>query len=395
MFSACALALPLLAQATGGSPADASLAVEAHELAQRVVNALNAGNPKILEAALDYPDLVRRACADFGLDTSFELELARDLGRAAGTPNSFAVRLLEDVGPFGYFKLIRFQSEHSVKALVRASGEGGYEFVEFEFHRGLGRHVRIREAHGFVGGFSLLEGLRGLAALSAAEKRAGLRERLTDASREAFYGIQAAQRMRTLANAGRTVEALDVFDQLPTSIRQLKVVQLDHARLAAGLSPARFRLALQELRELCPEEPTADFLAIDVHVLDECWDEALACLDRLELRIGPDAYLRFLRGNVLAMALRVEPALDSWEAAIAREPELVDPYWELLGWRVARGEFEAAVELLTALETKLRYERCQLEPHLATLDGWSALARSEAFALWKRTPPPPPVGPGD
>jgi hypothetical protein len=69
---------------------------------------------------------------------------------------------------------------------------------------------------------------------------------------------------------------------------------------------------------------------IDTYVLQEKYDEAFGCIDRIQKVVGGDPLLAGMKGTILMAAGRIDQAKQTLVQAIADEPDLIDNYWNMV-----------------------------------------------------------------
>jgi tetratricopeptide (TPR) repeat protein len=379
-----ALALPILLQSPQPSSADANFGPKVRNLAERIVEGLNRADPGVLERALGCEEIARRAAAGLDLPAGFERGMVQGLKDAAGKPQSFAVALLQTMGENAHFQLRSFQGGPAPKALIRCAGTNGFNYLELEFAPGRLGQPQIVDVASFGMGTSMVENTRHLAVAMIDDRDRRVLGRLRGPSKDILDGIHALQEMNMHVLGGRGRQALRVYEALPEPVRNLRLVQVERLMAASQTNAAEHAAAFEDFCRRYPGDPTLDLLGIDVHLGAERWDEALGCLDRLARRVGQDAYLLFLRGNIQHSAGRAKAAVECWEKAVELEPTLAEPRWELLAFRIGQGDHSAAAHVLERLERDFDFLLEDLEISLCGFSGWEAFAASRPFLDWKR-----------
>lgn len=174
-----------------------------------------------------------------------------------------------------------------------------------------------------------------------------------NSNREFYRAAARMKEMDDLIREGKYARALDVESLIPESARREKVVLLLRLRAARELEDEdSYRAAMADFRAWHPDSPCLDLVSIDHHILTGEYDEALACIDRLDKAVGGDVYLHVLRTGVYLEAGRLPAARGAARAAIDASPNQADGYWAMVLVTLREKKFAETMELLQTLQKK-------------------------------------------
>lgn len=257
-----------------------------------------------------------------------------------------------------------------MRRLITSPATGGVHvnYDALQLRRGQDRELRLVDALAYRQGKWLSE-------LIASNARAPELD---------FVGATSApdevRQIRDLVRASKREEALARIDALPAAAHRELAVQLLRVNAAAGLSPERYRQALDELARTFPEDPRIALTELD-GALDRDDDvDAQHWLDLLEKELGADAFLDSMRAIAHVRHGDLDQALARADAAVRREPSLTRAQEIRLDVLIARKQWPDVLAQLTELERNhaMTFEEAKLraEPRLA------GLVATPEFAAW-------------
>ncbi len=119
--------------------------------------------------------------------------------------------------------------------------------------------------------------------------------------------------------------ALDLFDQLPKELRNLKTFQLWRLKSAQiHPDPAVYSFVFADIRQKYVQEGWVDFLSLDYFFNRREFQKALACINHIDALVGGDPYLENFRCWAYLNLENISEAQRRFDAAIAKEPALAN-----------------------------------------------------------------------
>ncbi len=147
---------------------------------------------------------------------------------------------------------------------------------------------------------------------------------------------------------------------------------------AAGVGPRETTEALTELREHHPDCTAIDLLSLDALFLNKQFEAARQAIDRLDERLGGDAYLSVLRCNAYLAEQDYAQASESIQRAIDDEPSLTDAYFVQIGIRLHEKDFAGLCRTFDAMEASTR----ALMGDMSKLPAYREFVQSEVYKTW-------------
>jgi hypothetical protein len=242
------------------------------------------------------------------------------------------------------------------RALFRVALDGRLDYHEYELARAPDGSVHIVDGLLFSVGERMSDSARRAAQVGLKNENQGVGDVLSGKEQRFDEGLAHFQRFQDLAKREQWSPALEEFEQLPADLLQLTSIGLLKVRVASHLSEQRWLAAVEEFRTAHPGDPALDLLLLQVHRARREFEPWLACIDRLDRKVGGDPYLQLERGD----ARFAEASLDRARPAVATlhgEPELEDAYWRPPRSRRAAGPRRARAPATALENTPARRQR--------------------------------------
>src|SRR5947209_8172511 len=90
---------------------------------------------------------------------------------------------------------------------------------------------------------------------------------------------------------GEPKKALQAYEQLPPAFKGNKKFLVMRLQAAKAVSDDEYVRAVEGLRTHYPQGTSTDLFSMDGYLLTGQWDQALACVDRVDAAVGGDPYL--------------------------------------------------------------------------------------------------------
>ena len=289
----------------------------------------------------------------------------------------FPSRFMEQiVGAAGY-KFLRVRARGAERwALFRMIwSDGTFTYHDMLLAEDANGKLRVIDVNALNTGVLFSESLRQVLPLLANESEE-LRELLTDSEREFVEHSSTMAQITQAGDRGDYRSVLQFYDDLPPSLRRHKNLLSLRLRAAQALGGEEYSRALTDYRAYYQDDPSLDFLLIDLYAITGEVDESLRALDRILIATGGDPYLNALKAAALLEGQDLDAAKQEAQSAIDGEPTLQIGYQVLLTIVVARNEFEEAVQLLDEMETRFGFELTDPPPE------YSEFIDSPQYKVW-------------
>ncbi|HBE72163.1 MAG TPA: hypothetical protein DDW52_28850 [Planctomycetaceae bacterium] len=262
--------------------------LEARELAQRFVAAVNQRDARLCNYLFDTVDLLDTATSDAGFSSRFQSKSVQEFKDKQIWRSLFGP-IINSVALNGEYALVGIvQREGEYRAIARLSGDG-LNYHEFMFKRNEDNEVRIRDMFIYATGETLGTTLRNTAILSAAVVEPSFVQRMTGESRkmaENAKKLQAIQRLLK-TNPG---SALPQIRKLPEEIKQLRIVKLWQLMASESDLDAMEQI-LDDLEADFPGQPNLSMNRLLLASLRDDLEGVRYYAQQLNERIGGDPFL--------------------------------------------------------------------------------------------------------
>jgi len=240
--------------------------------------------------------------------------------------------------------------------------------------------VRIVDSYVYAEGERFSDRMRRVYLVCAADADPRVRGGLAPWVRDFADHGGAYRRMPLLIARGAHAEALKIYSSLPASVQSMKVVLIQRARAASGVSDQAYNDAAKAFARAFGDDPAVDLISVDRNFARKRYDQAVAAIDRVEHKIGPDPYLNLLRANAYWQAGQLDNAKVSADRAARGEPDLLDAHRILLAVSLREEDFDRTVDVLTVL-----HERFGLRVSgLTESPEYARFVESDAYKRWTR-----------
>lgn len=365
------------------SPADKRLdsVDNLNRFANGFIQAIKTGDERLFSQVFDFDGLVDREISRIKSNP----EVQRGFRDGINGPKGFIRELLNGlsvgIGTEGGIKLIKFhQKDGRKRALFRillSNGGVNYQDVVLGVDKNgnvYGEDVDLIPSLGLM---SLHLRRNYLAAVAATDP--GLKEKLSESDQARVEYLQEINNFAKFARERRPVRALECYFALPTVLqkqRDLLMVRLLTAQLR---SESEYLAAIEDFQKWYPDDPGIHLISIDYFIMQKQYDRGLQAVEMLSKSLSPDPWLDQLRA-VLYLGKKDYDSCRRWaNAAIAKEPTLVDPNYALLTAALQSKSFSDIPKVLDRLEKELGIQIT--DPEL--VPEYEEFVQSREYQNWK------------
>jgi tetratricopeptide (TPR) repeat protein len=266
-----------------------------------------------------------------------------------------------------------------MRRTIRDPRSGALVFGYDELHVGTTRKdktVRMVDAFSYVQGQWITELIGGNTAAMAQS---------LDYLGDLPLMAETVRKARDLQRSGNNAQALEIIDSLPTSVRNYRGVQLMRIRAAAGISPASYKQALDELATVFQNDPSIAMIEADGAFQRGDLDAALKWIDVIDKAIGGDAFQEAHRALAYLRKGEIDKARVHADRAIAMEPTLARGHEVKLDIAIAQQQWSDAIAIMTELESKhgVAFDDAKLRAQPAV----AGLVASPEYKAWRAKHP--------
>lgn len=385
LFLGLTLALP--AQAVSAQPAAQATSQEAaaRAFASQILAAFTKRDPTAIDRLIDWEAILTTALPDSflerrGYDRAARAEFLRGARNTFRPglykPRGFAARLMADAASM---RVLRVRSvDGNPRVLLRSTGDqNGLLYLDFDLRV---RDGRLRAVDIFLphtkSYFSavmreLFEPLIPI--------RFSLFSRLLGSKDTAKEDLRRAGALVDALRTGKHQKVLELYAALPPRSRN-KAAMLVRIQAAAEVGDPEYVAALTAFRRSFPDDPTADFLAIDLHFMKGNYARALETVDRVDAALGGDPFLDTYRANLTLALGKPKQAHALALAAHRSDRTLEDPLHALVTIAATTQDHVAAVRWLDAL---VKLANPDVDALLAD-ESFAAFRASGPYERWRQ-----------
>lgn len=202
---------------------------------------------------------------------------------------------------------------------------------------------------------------------------------------------KVAARLEAITKAQQTGDAqgiLRICDSLPAELKTQRtffIIRLQALMALSSTGSAKidedYKQALRAAPAILGRDSTTDLLMVDLMFMENDFQGADDCLQRMETVVGGDPYLKFLRGNARLQMKDYEGALALANEAEKEDPEMTEAIDLRIGIHLERKDHKAVVGELRALKKNFG---TALDRSTLTEDVYKDFLASPEFATWEK-----------
>jgi hypothetical protein len=198
------------------------------------------------------------------------------------------------------YRLLRVKSANNATSVImRLVGRDGFNYHEFLL-KNSGGTVTAFDIFVYYTAEFFSESTRRWALWVARESETCWRFMFDNPDVKFVSDYQPVKEMLQHQRAGRHAEVLAAYNRLPADAREDKTYLAMRLQAARNLGADVMAEVANDVERWYPHDPCFDFWFLDHYMLAEEHDAALACLDRIDQRVGGDRYLKRVRSRIRA-----------------------------------------------------------------------------------------------
>lgn len=319
---------------------------QAAQLSSSIAKSIAKGDKTYLDNVFDTEALIDRIKASAKDKPS---DYWKGLKEAVTGRMDFGDKIIEAIGRDGSYQLVKqYEKEGKQHLLFRIYSASGINYHDFELVN-KGDQTKVADVYIYTTGEHFSSTLKDLFS--------GM---LDMKDREAMEKAKDLTRLRSMMQRGDYKEAKEIIDALPFNMRSVKAVQIYNIQVCSQLGDSIHRDAIDKYTRDFPNDPSLDLVLIDGYFLQKKYNEALACVERLDKRINTDPMLDYYRGLIYNLLNKKEEAEKTYERLYKNMPEFSAGAVELSTYYMDKGEYEKAATLLKKIKTNKDYDESML-----------------------------------
>ena len=348
------------------------------EFGRKIEQTMNAGDSSFFNQSLDVDALLEETTKGVAAPPAVKQ------GFSKGVKETFDLGTIigKSISPKGGYKFLRYhQVDKRPRLLFRLLAGDQCNYHDLILSRDADGKFKVVDVFVFLTAEKMSETLRRSYLAAVAEQNRGILEKLVQSESDYLKNLPKIQEMIRLGQGGKSQEALQLFKQLPASVRKDKTVLILRLSYASQTGDEEFKRAVQEIKVALPNDPCLDLILVDSYFLEKDFPKALECLDRLDKAVGPDAHVNFLRANINYAAGDKKKAKEWGLKAIQTEPALAEPYWSLVTISLEDSEFKETGRLLSLLEKDAHMKIGDLK----NVPAYAEFVKSPEYTAWMQS----------
>jgi hypothetical protein len=352
---------------------------ECTALSQAIEQAVKARDSAGLNSKIDWNALLETATAGAG-SANEQKQFSKGVLKSMLQENRFAGEVVKMTENGGSYELLHLENRKGRRsALFRArTPEGALNYHKLLLARRPDGQVKAVDIYVFAAGELMSETLRRAYLPLVVHSSRNFLEKLTRSENDYIKNIDTILKMTNSLRDGQPQETLAAYAKLPPSLQKEKSVLIIRMRAAQAVSEAEYAAAIEAIRTNFPDDPSLDLISLDGFVLKKQFDEALACLDRLDKSVGGDPYLDYMRGNVNLEKGDAAAALKCAQRAGEGMPKLIDPRWVVVAASMQLKDFDTTLAELKSIKHDFDFKFGDLSKQ----EPYAEFAKSPQYQEW-------------
>lgn len=297
-------------------------AEEAKKFADEFIATVSSADAKAASSMIDWDVLLARATAGTTGSPRFRAGFIDGAKKSTET-SSYTRQLVSQLSQGARISMLRVRGDEggrSVLLRILQPG-GGVGYNELLLTKGEDGKVRAADVYVYATGEYFSDTMKRMYKFAVASEPTFM-ERLKRKKNPVVQMAEMYKQMGEKVGTGQNEEAVALFKRMPPDLRKEKSVLVAYVTASSNLGSEQYQSAIDELRNTYPNDSGIDLMLIDGFILRQRYDDALACIDRLDKDLSGDPYLDILRANLSAVKGDENAMRRYARRAVEREPEL-------------------------------------------------------------------------
>lgn len=333
---------------------------EAREMAQRIHSAIANKNDEMFLGFIQLDVFTERISKASGKDIPRSFKKGLKTGMKSANLGGQIIEAIQNKGSYELVK--QYEKDKVQHLLYRMYSDGGFNYHDYELTK-VGGKVYVADIFIYLTGENFSK--------SASEILAGIQQ-ADDLQNYKREDIEKFKRLNGLIATGRFEEAKTLYDKLPATFRDKKVVQINYLSIAQGLGGDEYEKALTEFEARYRNEPNMGISLIDGYVYTKQYDKALNVINQLDSMVGTDEMLDYIRYLLYNQMEKPEEARQALVNVNYHYPAFEDAAMELIYMYCESKEYDKARPLVKAYRANEEFDQEKLEDILNLFSQFNA-----------------------
>jgi tetratricopeptide (TPR) repeat protein len=355
---------------------DQTLEAASTAFAKTVEKSINRGDPRFMQAHMDYAGMLKAAADAWKLPASSIAEFEKKFA-TAGMPATLA----QETGRGAAIKLLRLREvDGQWRAMLRLLSRDGLQYHELYLAPDAQRTIKIVDACSYLSGTKASETLRHFLLPLAVEKDKAVLDKITPAERAFAENVSAVAYLQSKMLSGDYTEALKVYGGLPEAVKADPEVAQMRFACARKHGKDDYLKAIEDFRTRFGGKGVTDLLLIKYYFVAEREPEGLEALDRLDKAVGGDGMLDYFRAKTSRKLNDAPKAKALAHKALEADPTLDRAYYLLFDYSLEEKDYTETTRLLDEFEKHVPQATLNLEQEKTFAD----FLKSKEYEEWMK-----------
>lgn len=365
---------PMLPVDTSGDTSDEAgvSAAQAEMFARGLSTAMMSGDVSAVRQLIDWGGMIDRSVEGLGFDEQTRNGFRQGALQSVDQLVMVIKNQTSQGGSYRYVRTVkRGDRWHVIMRLVANEGAMNYHDLRLE-NRG-GRVIADR-LYVALTGEHFSDSLRATAAQALSSSQSMV-SRLTGQAKRDFEALMKSRDMSLAVQSGDAQRALEVYDTLPESAQQSKLVSIHRIMALSTVDETQYVAAIEDYSRRFPDDATLGLISLDAAFLRK--DSALLkrSYDSIQRWSGGDPLLTLMVASIRAKWGDVDEAMAMARQVDVRALGMVDAHDYSLGLALASQDHERALQELRTLRDSHGYQFSDL----TQAEGYEAFAASPQY----------------
>ncbi len=309
------------------------------------------------EKLVDFSPLTERTVANLP-----DKKFGQGFKRGIDASNKALIQKLAEDGTeytFVGIKETEFNEPGALFRLMRSDGAVNYHLWCVQADE-RGEAIGV-DVYVYLAGERLSNTFRRLALIAMPKDDRTLLEKLAGTERKWAANTNAASDFLAARQSGNHQGVVRIFNELPNEMKQEKAFALVNIMSAMELDEATYVKAIEYYQQQFPDDPSADLLRLDLHLVKGEFTQFHEVMDRVEKSIISDAHTATLRAAAFLEEDQLTEAMEYSKKAIQVEPNYETGYWMKVTTALALEKHDTLRDTFIQLADKFGYVDFQFD----------------------------------
>jgi len=305
---------------------------EALTLGHRIEHSADQRDYEVLNRVFDDKTMTARIAKEGGLFLNRELIQ----GAVEGFSKEFGKQITNALGDNGSYELIKqYEKDHKQHILFRLYSNGMVNYHDYELIKREDGSVKAADLFIYLSGENFSKTIAD-----------ALQQVNGNMPKEEMEKLEKIKTIKTLVAQKNYEKAGQYYDELPASVKKGKVYQLVHITICANLGNEKYLEAINEYRQLFPNDPNMYLMMVDAYTLQKNYPMALESVNRLDSMIDKDPYQDYQRGLLSLLMKDTTRAMGYFEQLHKNMPKFKKGTVELIVTYLDLDHMDQAIQVL-------------------------------------------------